>query len=198
MACKISPICDFLFGSIRTNLPMDMVDIELTVWMVKGIYTYIKDHTMESTVFTPWSKKVTPFPSLSHKIQAYQDDKRRERVLQWNNGNMFQFSTPPMMQNNPRKRDPGKIRARWLNKSRCNPIKAKRPNTPEMTMNNLDTIDTDKKAPLSVKVCNRFGPSCSICKQNNPHPLPQESDWSDEDWTGAHKNTQKTGETNLP
>ena len=34
--------------------------------------------------------------------------------------------------------------------------------------------------------------------QNVLHPSPQESDWSDEDWTGAHKSTQKeTGETNL-
>ena len=81
MACKISPICDFFFGSIRTNLLMDTVDVELTVWMVKGIYMYRKDHTMESMIFTPWSKKVTPFPSLRCKIQAYQDDQRNEKVL---------------------------------------------------------------------------------------------------------------------
>ena len=62
MACKISPIGVFLFGSIRTILLMETVDVELTVRMVKGIYTYRKDHTTESTIFTPWSKKVTPFP----------------------------------------------------------------------------------------------------------------------------------------
>ena len=78
MACDISLICDFLFGSIGTNLPMETVDIELTAWMVKGILTYRKDHTMESTMFTPWSKKVTPFPSLRCKIKAYQDGKRSE------------------------------------------------------------------------------------------------------------------------
>ena len=53
MACEISPICDSLFGSIRTNLLMDTVDVELTVWMIKGIYPYRKDHTTESTIFTP-------------------------------------------------------------------------------------------------------------------------------------------------
>ena len=37
-----------------------------------------------------------------------------------------------------------------------------------------------------------------MCKQNSLHPSPQESDWSDGDWTGAHTTTQKeTGETNL-
>ena len=83
MAGEISPICDFLFGSIRTNLMTDTVDIELTVWMVKGIYTYKKDHTIKSSIFTLWSKKVTPLPSLGCKIQAYQNDQRNEKVLQW-------------------------------------------------------------------------------------------------------------------
>ena len=89
---EISPICDFLFGSISTSLPTDKVDVELTVQMVKGIYMYRKDHTTESTIFTPWSKKVIPFPSLKCKIQAYQGDKRNETELPWNNGNTFQFS----------------------------------------------------------------------------------------------------------
>ena len=56
MEREISPICDFLFGSIRTSLLTDTVDVELTVQMVKGIYTYRKDHTTESMIFTPWSK----------------------------------------------------------------------------------------------------------------------------------------------
>ena len=66
-------------------------------------------------------------------------------------------------------------------------MKAKKPNTPETTVTNGDAIDTDKKAPLSLKVCNRFGLSCSFSKQNILHPSLQESDHSDEDWIGAHK-----------
>ena len=80
---------------------MDKVDIELTVWLVKGIYTYRKDHTMESMIFTPWSKKVTHFP-LRHKIQAYQDIQGNVKVLQWDN--TFQFAAPPVTQTNTRKR----------------------------------------------------------------------------------------------
>ena len=139
---KISPICDFLFGSIRTNLPTDTVHVELTVWRVKGSYTYRKDYTMESMIFTPWSKKVTPFPCLRHKVQTYQDNQGSEKVLQW--GNTFQFSACPVTQTNPRKR-----------------------------------------------VCKRFGLSCQFCKQSVPHPSPQESGWTDEDWTGGHTQTQK-------
>ena len=57
---KMSPICDFIFGSIRTST----VDVDLTIHTVKGFYTYRKDHTAESMIFTPWSKKVIPFPCL--------------------------------------------------------------------------------------------------------------------------------------
>ena len=60
MAREISPVCNFIFGSIWTGLPMDTVDVELTVRMVKGIYTYRKDHT--AMVFSPWSRTVIPFP----------------------------------------------------------------------------------------------------------------------------------------
>ena len=106
MAHEISPICDFLFGSLRMTLMIDMVGIEVTVWMVKGIYMYRKDHTAESTIFTPWSKKVTSFPSLRCKVQRTNRD---EKVLQW--CNTFQFPTHPVTQTtqtNPRKRAPGK------------------------------------------------------------------------------------------
>ena len=54
-------------------------------------------------------------------------------------------------------------------------MKAKRPHTPETTMNNLGTIDMDKKAPLSVKACDMFGPSCSFASKTFciPHPKSQ-------------------------
>ena len=127
MACEISPICDFIFGLIRTILLTDTVDVELTVQMVKGIYTYRKDHTMEAMIFTPFSKKVIPFSPLRCKIQAYQVDTKNERVLPWNNGNTFQFFAPPMMSRNLERRASGEIRAKWSSKSRYNPIKQEGP-----------------------------------------------------------------------
>ena len=69
-------------------------------------------------------------------------------------------------------------------------------------MTGYDAIDTEHKAPSPVKVCDRFGPSCSFCKQGAPHPSPQESDWSSKDWDGTRTKTRteikkKAGETNL-
>ena len=83
MAREISSICNFIFRLIRTSLLMDMTDVDFTIQMVKGIYTYRKDHTTESTIFTPWSKKVIPLLSHRQKIQAFQADKRRETALPW-------------------------------------------------------------------------------------------------------------------
>ena len=103
MAREISSVCNFIFRLIRTCLPTDMVDEDLTVWTVKGIYTYKKGHTAESMIFTLWSKKAIPFPSLRWKIQVFQDDKRQEMMISWNDGNTFQFSTPPRMPRNLRK-----------------------------------------------------------------------------------------------
>ena len=120
MAREISPICDFIFGSIRTGLPMDTIDIELMVRMVKGIYTYKKDHTDESTVFSPWSRTVIPFPSLQRKIQAYQD--KNNPTLAWNKGHpKSYFPTQPQ----PKCRHTsGKTRTRGSNwRNRFNPIK---------------------------------------------------------------------------
>ena len=73
MAREISPVCNVIFRSICISLPTDMVDVELTVRMVKGIYTYRKDHMAKSMVFSPLSRTVIPFPSLCRKIQAFQD-----------------------------------------------------------------------------------------------------------------------------
>ena len=64
MAREINPVCDFIFGSIHMHLLTDMVDVELTIRTVKGIYTYHKDHTVESMIFSSWSKRLIPFPSL--------------------------------------------------------------------------------------------------------------------------------------
>ena len=102
MARDISPVCDFIFGSIRTNLPMDTVDVDLTIRMVKGIYTYQKDHPAESMIFTPWSQSIIPFPSLQCKIEVFKDKRRQSATLPWNNGGTVQFSAPPRTQKSPR------------------------------------------------------------------------------------------------
>ena len=120
MAREISPICNFIFRSIRTGLPTDMVDVELIIRTIKGIYTYRKDHVAKSTVFSPWSGTVIPFPSLCKKIQAYQDENRQTSA--WNKGHAAPYFPA---QPQPKHRcTSGKTRTRWSNwRHRFNPIK---------------------------------------------------------------------------
>ena len=120
MAREISPICNFIFGSVHTGLLTDTVDVELTIWMVKGIYTYRKDHMAQSMVFLPWSRTVIPFPSLCKKIQASQDENRQTSA--WNKGHATShFSTQPQSKC---RCTLGKKRTRWSNwRNRFNLIK---------------------------------------------------------------------------
>ena len=183
MARDISLICDFIFGSIRRNLPMDTVDVDLTVRMIKGIYTYHKDHTVESTICTPWSKTVTPFPSLRRKIQAFKDDMRQNVTMPWNNEHMVQFFAPPKTPRNLRKHTLGKIRTRWSKRNhRFNPIKTRRLNTMNRETMKMNKTDVIKPVPKRVYEC--FGPNCSYCRQDASHPSLIHSDWSCEDWDG--------------
>ena len=78
MAREISPMCDLIFGSVHTGLPMDTVDVELMIRTVKGIYTYRKDHTAESIVFSPWSRTVIHFPSLHRKFKLFRTKTDRQ------------------------------------------------------------------------------------------------------------------------
>ena len=175
MTREISLVCDFIFGSILTSLPTDTVDIELTIRTVKGIYTYCKDHTVESTIFILWSKSVIPFPLWRCKIQTFKDDNKQQMTMPWNNGAIAQFSAPPKPSQNLRKCAIGKIRARWPNRNhRFNLIKTNRyniMNTKPMAMNKIDILQ-----PTPRKACEHFGPTCSYCKHEATHPSPVCSD----------------------
>ena len=153
MAREINPMCDFIFGSICTCLLTDMVDVELTIRTVKGIYTYHKDHTAESMILSLWSKSLIAFPSLRRKIQAYKDN-NKQVTMTWDNGVMPQFSTPQKCSQNPRKHASGKIRNRW---SRCNHqfnlIKTNRYNTLgaiPTDMNKIDIVQPTPKKHVNV------------------------------------------------
>ena len=176
MAREISPICDFIFVSICTGLPMDTVDVELTIRMVKGIYTYRKDHMAESMVFSPWSRTIIPFPSLCKKIPVSQDENRQTSA--WNKGHaMSYFSTQPKCRHTL-----GKTRTRWSNhRNRFNPIK-----TEQYIMQDRDTIDFNKIdiiKPDPKHLCMRThgDGECMYCQFNTLHPSATTSDWSSKD-----------------
>ena len=115
MAREFSFVCNFIFGLIHKCLQTDTVDIELTIRTVKGIYTYCKDHTVESMIFSLWSKSVISFPSLRQKIQVFKDISRGQATVMWNNGMTPQFSALQKPYQSPRKCAPVHTRTRWSN-----------------------------------------------------------------------------------
>ena len=65
----------------------------------------------------------------------------------------------------------------------------RKPNTPDTKVLELDKVDI--KAPIPTKACDRFSLLCSYCEQGAPHPSPQGSDWSSEDWDGTKAKTRE-------
>ena len=179
MAREINPVCDFFFGFMHTNVPTDTVDVELNIRMVQGIYIYHKDHTAESTIFTPWSKRVTPFSSLRKKIKAFKEDSKGQMALAW----VALVSTLTKPPRNPRKHAPDKARTRWSNHNHhFNPIKTNQFNTLGTNLTDINKINVIKITPQ--KACEHFGATCSLCRQQVPHPLLDQSDWSSKGWNG--------------
>ena len=86
-----------------------------------------------------------------------------------------------------------KIRTRWSGRNWFNPIKLRRPNTPDTKVSDLDRVDI--KVPILTEACDSFGLSCSNCKQGALHPSPQESAWSSEDWDGTKANAREQNST---
>ena len=155
MAGEINPMCNFIFGSKHTCLLTDMVDVELTIRMVRDICTHCKDHTVESTTFSLWSKSVIPVASLRWKIQAYKDD-NKQVTMTWDNGIMPLFSTEQKPSQNSRKCALGKIRNRWSRHNhQFNPIKTNRYNTSGMNPMDMNKIDIVQPGPK--RSCECFG-----------------------------------------
>ena len=144
MAKEINPICNFIFRTLHTGLPTDTVDVELTVKTVKGIYMYRKDHMTESTVFSPWSKSIIPFPSLCKKIQAFQDENRMASA--WNKSHAASyFSALPQPKH---RHTSGRTRTRWSNqRDRFNLIWTEWYNMQDRDTTDFNKIDIIKPIP---------------------------------------------------
>ena len=147
MAREINLVCDFFFGFMCTNSPIDTVDMELTLRMVQGIYIYCKDHTMETTIFTAWSKSVIPFPSLRKKIKAFKEESKGQTTLTWTPSD----SAPTRPSKIPRKHAPGKVRTQWSNCNHCfNPIKTNWVDMLGTNSINVSNINIIKSIPQKV------------------------------------------------
>ena len=71
MACILKPECNFLHGYFRCLLPLETVDIEVKVKMMRGIHMFRRDRTTQVISCNPWSTRLCPYPSLIRKMKMY-------------------------------------------------------------------------------------------------------------------------------
>ena len=192
MACDLKPACAFFFGYLRCSIPVDTIDVELTVRTVKGIHTFRKDHTSEQATCRPLSRQMTPLLSLRKKIEEFEEEKNDENSPFHPNPITFTKKEAPTRRS--RERSHKRSQHRRLDMSHFIPPKAKRvaylwvllpaTNTAATTTmaTNTRIAITNPTMAISCKVCKRWGALCSFCAPSAPLPSSQESDWSNEDW----------------
>ena len=71
MACILKPECNFLNGYFRYLLPLDTVDIEVKVKMMRGIHMFRRDRITQVILCNSWSARLCSYPSLIQKVKTY-------------------------------------------------------------------------------------------------------------------------------
>ena len=71
MTCILKPECNFLNRYFRCLLPLETVNTDVKIKMVRGIHTFQRDRTMQIMKCNPWSTKLHPYPSLIWKMKMY-------------------------------------------------------------------------------------------------------------------------------
>ena len=71
MACILMSESNFLHRYFRCLLPEETMDMEVKVKMMRGIYTFKRDHTTQVISCKPWSPRLHPYPSIIRKMQTY-------------------------------------------------------------------------------------------------------------------------------
>ena len=96
-------LINFLYRFFQYDLLEDTIDVDITVWTLKGIHIFRKDHSSQSSVCSPWGSLVKPFPSLVKKMEAYIEER-------WNITNPFSSAQrqigqfhPPLKKTPPQK-----------------------------------------------------------------------------------------------
>ena len=71
MASIFMPECNFMHGYFRCLLPIETVDVEVKVKMMRGIHTFRRDHTIQVISCKPWRPTPCAHPSILRKMQTY-------------------------------------------------------------------------------------------------------------------------------
>ena len=127
MACLLQPECNFLHGFFRCRLPVEVVDVEVKITSMQGMYIFRRDRTMQLIKCTPWSTRLYPHPIIIKKMKTFLEvEGKMGPIPVPAPGNQFR---PPLPETNPnvRRNDVTEKRKRAI------PKKKFRPATPKLT-----------------------------------------------------------------
>ena len=71
MAHILEPECNFLLGYFRCLLPIETVDVEVKMKMMRDFHTFRRDQITQVISCNPWSTRCCPYPSLIRKMKTY-------------------------------------------------------------------------------------------------------------------------------
>ena len=144
MACILQPECIFHRGS-----SVEVVDVEVKITSMQGLYIFRRDQTTQLIKCTPWSTKLHPHPTIIKKMKTFLEVKGKLGPIPVT---ISQFR-PPLPDTNPNIRKNNATEKR----KRATPKKF-RPATPKPTAVHLPLPEAPPKpkneAPLpSIPAC---------------------------------------------
>ena len=110
MACILRPKCNFLNLYSRFLLPLETVDMEVKIKMMRGIHMFRRDRTMQVMKCNPWSTRLHSSPSPIQKMKTYlelEDKLGPKPRLQPLTQLQRSTSTPPQDNNPMTRKAPG-------------------------------------------------------------------------------------------
>ena len=122
MTCILRPKCNFLNRYFRCLLPLETVDIEVKVKMMRGIHMFRRDKTSQVIKYNPWSTRLHPYPSLIQKMKTYlelEDKLGPKPRHQHQTQPQPSTSAPPQNNNSKTRKAPGPKMNEKKNQSAC-------------------------------------------------------------------------------
>ena len=71
MDCILKSECNFLHGYFRCLLPLETVDVEVKVKLMRRIHTSRRDRTTPVILCNPQSTRLCPYSSLIRQMKTY-------------------------------------------------------------------------------------------------------------------------------
>ena len=71
MACLLQPECTFLHSFFRCKLLVEVVDIEVKITSMQGMYIFRMDQRTQLIKCTPWSTRLHPHLTIIKKMKTF-------------------------------------------------------------------------------------------------------------------------------